>query len=211
VLDEWVHADRLARYADLVRACPHNLLSSRGLEELESRHIRESVALAADLPSEIDLVDVGPGGGLPGMVIALMRPDIAVTMVEATRKKADFLRQAATELEVEVDVRHGRIEELAAGEFAQRFDVATARAVASIEKLVGWVLPALRPGGELWAIKGKRWDQDLEDARPTLERVGAEVRRTPRFSTREPDPVSPTSPVVVIIGRARVRVDRGDT
>lgn len=193
----------LARYAELVRACPHNLLSPRGLDELESRHIPESVAFARELPEDVNLIDVGPGGGLPGMVIAVVRPDIRVTMVEATRKKADFLRDTGAELGVDVEVQHGRIEELGREELAGRFDVATARAVAALDTLVGWVLPVLRPGGALWAIKGDRWAEELAAARPQIARAGGEVVRTPDDPSTAATPSAPLRPTVVIIGRAR--------
>lgn len=193
----------MARYAELVRACPHNLLSPRGLEELETRHIPESLIFARDLPRvDGEVVDVGPGAGLPGMVIAIVRPDLSLTMVEATRKKAQFLEETAAELDVDVTVVHGRIEELARDRFAGTFTLATARAVAPLDRLVGWVVPALTPGGQLWAIKGERWAEELEDARAVLEDSGAQVVRTPAVSTEQPDPVAPSGPTVVIVSRA---------
>lgn len=193
----------MARYAELVRACPHNLLSPRGLEELESRHIPESLSFAADLPAvDGEVVDVGPGAGLPGMVVAIARPDLSLTLVEATRKKAQFLQDTAAELAVPVTVVHGRIEELARGRFADAFALATARAVAPLDRLVPWVVPALLPGSQLWAIKGDRWAEELEEARAAIRRAGARVVRTPERSSVDPDPVTPPGPTVVIIARA---------
>lgn len=190
----------LEALAEAIRGCPHNLMSRRGLEELESRHIPESVALARLLPSgPARLCDVGAGGGLPGLVIALERRDLEVTLVEATRKKADFLVATAERLGVEVEVRNTRVE--AAPDLRDRFDLATARAVAPLERLVPWVIPILRPGGRLLAVKGARWRDELEAATAALDGAGAEVVATPDDGA----PGGPTSPdrgpLVVTIAR----------
>lgn len=171
----------LDRYAELVRASPHNLLSARGLSELRTRHIPEALALARLLPAgPARLVDVGSGGGLPGLVIAAARRDLGVTLVEATTKKADFLHDTAAALGLEVEVVAGRVEALAADR--ARFDVATARAVADLATLVGWVVPVLVPGGLLYAVKGRRWREEVVAASRALARSGAAVVAVP------PDP-----------------------
>ncbi|HEX2027181.1 MAG TPA: 16S rRNA (guanine(527)-N(7))-methyltransferase RsmG [Nitriliruptorales bacterium] len=169
----------LAALARLIRASPHNLLSPRGLRELESRHLPESLALARRLPEgPATMVDIGSGGGLPGLVIALSRPDLAVTLVEATGKKARFLRDSARALGVTVDVVAGRVEDSSHG-LQGRFDLATARAVAPLHQLVPWVMPVLRPGGLLYAVKGNRWAEELAQARRAIARSGAQVVATP--------------------------------
>lgn len=188
---------RLERYATLVEGSPHNLMSRRGLEELRTRHIPESVAFAALLPSEaVDLLDVGSGGGLPGLVVAAVRPDIHVTLLDATTKKTDFLREAALDLGLDVRVVNQRAEE-ARRSLAKSFDVVTARAVAPLDRLLGWTMPFLRPGGLLYAIKGERWAEELESAVPELAVWRAEVVATPQDLTSE----DPDQPMVVILRR----------
>lgn len=169
----------LATFAELLRGSPHNLLSPRGLAELESRHFPESVAFSELLPAEGRLLDIGSGGGLPGLVIALARPGLEVHLMDATRKKADFLRDASASLGLGVEVHHGRAEELATGALAGAFDVVTARAVAPLERLVPWAAPYLRPGGRLHAIKGERWAEELDQAGDAIDRSGMVVVATP--------------------------------
>lgn len=192
----------LAGFLEAVRSSPHGLMSARALSELETRHLPESVAFARRLPSgPADLVDVGTGGGFPGLVIACVREDLRVTLVEATRKKARFLADTTRRLGIDVRVLNGRIEELGRDALAEAFDFATARAVAPLRVLVSWTLPVLRPGGQLFAIKGERWQEELADAQPILRRHGAEVVSVPGEERDETEDVPP-SPRVVIIARA---------
>lgn len=193
----------LERYAQLVESSPHNLVSRSARAELTTRHVPEAVALAGLLPSGIGrLLDLGSGGGFPGMVVAIVRQDLEVHLLDATRKKTAFLEQAATELGVPVVVHTGRAEELARGELAGSFDVVTARAVAPLDRLVPWALPFLSPGGVLYAVKGQRWREELEQAAGVIQRLGGHVVATP-------DDLPPASaqdaghrPDVVMIARA---------
>lgn len=181
-------AETLRRFAALVRASQHNLVSQRALGELEDRHVPECVAFASLLPKGAGRVlDIGSGGGFPGMVVAICRPELDVHLLDATAKKAGFLRSSAHELGIDVTVHTGRAEELARRpELAGGFDVVTARAVAPLERLIGWAAPYLRHGGVLCAIKGERWSAELEAARSVIERAGVAVVATP---DDVPDPI----------------------
>lgn len=188
----------LEAFAEAVRASPHNLLSRRGIEELETRHVPESVRFAAqlDVPRGTHVLDLGTGGGFPGFVMAIVRDDLRVTLLDATAKKIDFLAQTAEKLQVEVDTLVGRAEELATTHAGQ-FGAVTARAVAPLERLVPWAMPFLRPGGTLHAIKGERWAEELRAALPTLKRCRASVVAVPERTTEDLPPG--TAPRVVII------------
>lgn len=172
-------SERLAAYADLVRSSPHNLLSARGVEELEQRHIPEALAFASTLPTGPRMLDIGSGGGLPGLVVAIARPDLHVELLDATGKKADFLRDAARTLGLAVEVHHGRAEDLAKGALFGAFDLVTARAVAALDRLIPWGAPFLRTGGTLHAIKGERWAAELDAAEETMRRNRLVVVKTP--------------------------------
>lgn len=177
---EPVTEDRLARFAALVAASPHNLVSRTARSELMSRHVPESVAVARLLPvGSARLLDVGSGGGFPGLVIALVRPELDVHLLDATAKKTAFLRATAADLGVTVTVHTGRAEELARSELGGSFDLVTARAVAPLVRLLPWTIPFLRPGGVLYAIKGDRWREELDAAAPALRSAGAQVVATP--------------------------------
>lgn len=184
----------LHRYAELVRASPHNLLSKAGLSEIESRHIPESVRFATRLPAPSPVLDIGSGGGLPGLVIAVVRPDLDVHLLEATTKKAEFLAAAATALELKVTVHNGRAEDLAAGPLRGRFPVVTARAVAALPRLVELCAPFLTVDGEIHAIKGERWAEEVTDSKSEMRRWRLRVVRRP---SDDPE----LDPRVVVIGR----------
>lgn len=170
---------RLSHFAVVLRRSPHNLLSPRALDELEERHFPESLAFAKSLPPGPRVLDIGSGGGLPGIIVALARPDLSVELLDATRKKSDFLQEVAKELDLDIIVHHGRAEELSNGGLAGRFDVVTARAVAPLDRLVLWAAPFVRSGGTIHAIKGERWAEELTAAAGAVRTAGLEVSDVP--------------------------------
>lgn len=199
--------DQLLAYAEAVRASPHNLLSRRALDELWDRHIRESVAFARSLPAAVadgrrqSVLDLGTGGGLPGMVVAITRPDLDVTLLDATAKKIDFLRETADGIGVSVATVVGRAEDVVR-ERAGTYDIVTARAVAAMDQLVLWSLPFLRPGGHLHAIKGARWADELRSAVPVIERLRGTVVGIPAGPQAAAGSTIEEEPKVVIIRAA---------
>jgi 16S rRNA (guanine527-N7)-methyltransferase len=194
-------AERLEAFVHAVETSPHNLVSKRALGELRERHVPECVALARMLPQGgRDLLDVGSGGGFPGLVIAAVRPDLRVTLLDSTRKKTDFLTETASAMGIEVTVVNARAEDVTT-ELGRSFDLVTARAVAPLERLLGWTLPFLRPGGLLYAVKGERWAEEIEEARHELRRWRAQIVATPEDAPPGGDDVA-VSPLVVIIAPA---------
>lgn len=123
------------------------------------------------------LVDVGSGGGLPGLPLAILAPGLRITLVEATGKKVTFLRAAVATLDlVGVEVRHGRAEDLAhQSDLRGQFDLVTARAVASLPALVELGLPFLRLDGRLLAAKTIGIDAEIAAAGPALRRLGGDL------------------------------------
>jgi 16S rRNA (guanine527-N7)-methyltransferase len=195
----------LARFAALVAASPHNLVSRRARAELTSRHVPECVALAGLLPAgPARLLDVGSGGGFPGIVIAIARPELEVHLLDSTAKKTEFLSSAAEDLGLtNVTVHTGRAEELARGELRSSFDLVTARAVAVLDRLLTWTVPFLAAGGVLYAVKGERWREELEQATDALRRTGARLLATPDDLPQPQGARSEAWPRVVMIGRLR--------
>lgn len=194
----------LERFAALVGSSPHNLVSRTARQELLSRHVPESVAIAKLLPEEGGrLLDLGSGGGFPGLVVAAVRPDLDVHLLDATRKKTDFLAAAASELGLGVTVHTGRAEELARTELAATFQIVTARAVAPLDRLIPLALPFLVEHGVLYAVKGQRWREELDAAAGVLRRVGGQILATPDDVPRPAGVGVAVHPRVVMIGRAR--------
>jgi 16S rRNA (guanine527-N7)-methyltransferase len=196
-------SERLERFAELVRASEHNLVSRRARDELLTRHVPECVRLAEVLPrGEQRVLDIGSGGGFPGLVLAIVRADLDVHLLDATAKKTSFLEAAARELGIEVRVHTGRAEDLVRDEgLAGAFDVVTARAVAPLGQLVAWALPFLRTGGLLYAVKGERWAEELEEARGSIAKVGASVVATPDDVQPQVDDPDGLWPRVVMLTR----------
>ena len=194
------------RLQDLVRAIaasPHNLVSARAKEELGSRHIPECESFARLLAGPGPVLDLGAGGGLPGLVIAIVRPELEVHLMEATAKKVSFLQETAATLGLMVQVHHGRAEEMGRGALRGAYGIVTARAVAPLERLVGWAAPYLAPGGRLYAIKGERWAEEVAAACTALRRSGLEVAGDPAQDPQlGPDAADPHRPRVVMLARS---------
>ena len=180
--------EQLRALSVAIRNSPHNLVSRTAREQLDSRHMPESVAFATWLPDGIrTLLDIGSGGGLPGLVIAIMRPEITVHLVDSVAKKAQFLTETAAALGVECVVHAQRIERLGRSSTAPHVDAVTARAVASLSDLAKMAAPLLTPGGFLYAIKGERWSEELDAARDTLNRVKLGVHAVPEAGADRAD------------------------
>lgn len=171
-------------------------MSRAGLEELEDRHIPESVRFAERLPRDARIVDVGSGGGLPGLVIAIVRRDAEMHLVESTGKKAAFLEATAAELSLNVTVHHARAEDVVKGSLRNSFDAVTARAVAPLARLIDLTVPLLKPGGSLYAIKGSRWGEELASAEARI--VWHELELVERPDTAE---AGEGGPLVLVLRR----------
>lgn len=151
------------------------------------RHGLDALSLVphlAAVPAGGKVLDVGSGGGVPGIPLAIARPDLAFTLLEATQKKAQFLVDVSAALGLSnVEVVAERAEDFAETELAGTFDVVTARAVAKITTLVPWTAPFARRGGRLLFIKGQKADEELRDAKKVLARFSAKHRATTPTST----------------------------
>lgn len=154
------------------------LVGPREADRIWDRHVLNCAVVAELVPQSVALVDVGSGAGLPGIVLAIVRPDLTVTLVEPQHRRVEFLVEVVRGLTLpNVVVRRARAEELPVDPL---FEVATARAVAPLDRLASWALPLLAPGGRLLAIKGRRAAAELAGAQPALRRFGvrsAEIRR----------------------------------
>jgi len=151
------------------------LIGPREVPRLWTRHLLNCAVVSELVPLGAAVDDVGSGAGLPGIVLALARPDLRVTLVEPLQRRCTFLIEVVAGLELNnVTVVRARAEERARGRGPEAaVDVVTARAVAPLDRLATWCLPLVRPGGSLLALKGTGAADELMQAGPTLERLGA--------------------------------------
>jgi 16S rRNA (guanine527-N7)-methyltransferase len=151
------------------------LIGPREAGRLWDRHILNCAAVAELIPGRCTLADIGSGAGLPGVVLAILRPEARVTLVEPLLRRSVFLRECVAELALRnVELRRARAEDLA-GELMA--DVVTARAVAPLGRLAVWACGLVRPGGTVLAMKGERAAEELRDAEPVLRRLGVRDAR----------------------------------
>jgi len=147
------------------------LLGPREAPRLWDRHLLNCAGVCELVEDGQVVLDLGSGAGLPGLVLALLRPEVQVVLVEPLQRRATFLTEAVEQLGLRnALVRRARAEELHG---TVEVDVVVARAVAPLDRLATWAMPLLRPGGRLLAMKGEQAATELAAARPVLHRFGA--------------------------------------
>lgn len=174
---------RLMRYRDVLHARNQvvNLTAVRDFDGIERRLILESLRLSARVaalaPAGARILDLGSGGGIPGMVLAVALPDRSFTLLDATGKKVSFLRECTDDLGVDNAIAvHGRAEELAYElQWRSAFDLVTARAVTSLAALLELGLPFLRLKGWLLLPKGPDIDDEMRIARRAAGKLGGSI------------------------------------
>jgi 16S rRNA (guanine527-N7)-methyltransferase len=168
--------DQLSRYLDLLLQANQqmNLTRLDTREQAEVGHVADALTLLPYLPAgAFSLADVGSGGGVPGIPLAILRPDSQVLLIESTQKKAAFLERAASELGLtNVRVSTQRAEDAARGANREKFDIVTARALAAMNVLVEWCLPLVKVGGKLLAMKGGKITEELPLAARAIKMLG---------------------------------------
>ncbi|MBV7411253.1 16S rRNA (guanine(527)-N(7))-methyltransferase RsmG [Dermabacteraceae bacterium TAE3-ERU27] len=174
------------------------LIGPRETERLWERHILNCALLARAVPDGTRTVaDVGSGAGLPGMVLAIARPDLSVTLIETMLRRTTWLEEVASEIGLEIEIVRSRAEEL----HGQRvFDAVTARAVAALDKLARWCLPLVSDGGSLLALKGLSAAEEIEKARKVLKKLGGSESQI--LTIGEGELPIPTRVVRVSVSRA---------
>jgi len=166
----------LNRYVDILSttAVEWGLLGPREADRLWDRHILNSAALSELIPSNSSVADVGSGAGLPGIPVALLRPDLEVTLVEPLLRRSTFLTQTVEALGIEDRVKVVRSR---AEDHSQRYDVVVSRAVAPLDRLIGWCNRLRAADGVILALKGSSAADEVGAARHELKsaRLTAEV------------------------------------
>ena len=165
-----------------------NVIGTRDLQGVILDHVLDSLScfLFEPIGAARDLVDVGSGGGLPGIPIKIVEPRLRVALVEATAKKARFLRLAVEKLSLEgVQVTNARVEEVARTKVHRgAYDVVTVRAVARLAVVAEYCVPLLRVGGHVISMKGRLEDEEIGEGARAAAELGARVSeliRVPRL------------------------------
>lgn len=196
-----VFGDRLptaARYVEhlATSGIERGLIGPRERDRLWDRHVLNCAVLGEIVPDGAKVVDVGSGAGLPGIPLALARPDLKIVLIEPLARRVDWLDEVVADLGLSVAVERGRAEEKAVLRRWEGADVVTARAVGPLARLAGLCLPLLRPGGAMLVLKGA-------SAPDEVARDGADVAAlgggAPRIYSVGDGVVTPPSTVVEIL------------
>jgi 16S rRNA (guanine527-N7)-methyltransferase len=177
----------LSRYVDILAltGVTWGLLGPREAERLWDRHILNSAALSGLITPNSTVADVGSGAGLPGIPLALLRPDLGITLIEPLLRRSTFLTQTVEELGIgdRVEVVRSRAED-----HRQTYDVVVARALAPLDRLIGWCDPLRSPDGVILALKGSSAADELASSRRALEaaQLDAEVLTVRAHPDAEP-------------------------
>jgi 16S rRNA (guanine527-N7)-methyltransferase len=162
----------VSRFASLLatHGVERGLIGPREVPRLWERHLLNCGVLADLVPGDAEVVDIGSGAGLPGLVIAMLRPQVRMTLLEPMLRRTVFLGECIAELGLgNVTVCRGRAEDMAG---VIRADVATSRAVAPLGRLAELSAGVVRPGGMILALKGDQAQAELDQAGTILRRLG---------------------------------------
>src|SRR6185369_9729468 len=189
------------RYAEILAGAgvERGLLGPREVDRLWDRHILNSASVAELLDVDERIADIGSGAGLPGIPLALARPDLRLTLIEPLLRRSDFLREVVDDLGLEIAIVRGRAEDRSVRQQVGEMDAVVSRAVASLDKLTKWSVPLLRPDGRMVAIKGERAEEEIREHRRVMASFGAVDVRVMRCGADYLDP-----PVTAVVARREV-------
>lgn len=181
-LDRYLSRERAEKLLLLARrlaevGAQYNLSAITDPDGIIFKHFADSAALCPHLPEKAKVLDVGTGAGFPSLVLAVCRPDIHVTALDATEKKVRYVEQSAKMLGLtNLTAICARAEDLAATELRKSFDVVTARAVSELRILSELCLPFCRRGGLFLAMKSKNAENELKAAKKAIPMLGGKLK-----------------------------------
>lgn len=150
-------------------AAERGFIGPKEVDRLWERHILNCAVIGEAFAKELRVADIGSGAGLPGIPLAIARPDLRITLIEPLLKRSVYLGEVKEALALDnVTVVRGRAEEQPKG----TFDAVTSRAVAPLGKLAGWSLPLVKRGGQMVAMKGASVNEELERDRAVISKAG---------------------------------------
>lgn len=181
---------RFDKYAEILAETNKmfNLTAITESDDMTVKHFADCLSIfwAADIPENADLIDVGTGAGFPGLVIKLARPDINVTFLDSTKKKLGFIETVLSETGLTGETVHLRAEEAAGlSKYREKFDFATARAVAALPVLSEYCLPFVKVGGQFISMKSAESDEEIKSADRAIKILGGEICTDKVFTLTE--------------------------
>lgn len=160
-----------------------NLTAIEGEDDTSRLHFLDCAALLCfeDFKGK-SLVDIGTGAGFPGLALKIAEPDINLTLLDSLDKRVGFLKNTCDMLDMEdVECIHARAEEIPSG-FRESFDIAASRAVARLNVLAELCLPYVKPGGVFIAMKGPEVDEELDEAKPAIKKLGGKTEAVNKYT-----------------------------
>jgi len=171
------------------------LVGPREAARVWDRHVLNCAVVADLVPPGARVLDIGSGAGLPGIPLALARPDLRVVLVEPLARRVEWLRTVLADLDLPIEVERGRAEDVSVRRRWEGADVVTSRAVAPLHRLAAWCLPLVRTGGMMLAVKGMSAPEEVERDARAIAALGGGI---PRIETCGIGIVDPPSTVVVV-------------
>ena len=179
-------ADRLDKYAELLVEWNEkiNLTAITEPDDIVIKHFVDSLLLlkAVEIPEKSKLIDVGTGAGFPSLPVCVTRGDINLTLLDSLNKRIVFLEEVSKSIGVKAHCVHSRAEEAGAKkDYREKYDVATARAVAHLRELSEYCLPFVKVGGVFAALKGFEIETELEEAKFAISELGGKIEEVKKF------------------------------
>lgn len=184
---------RLDKYAEMLVETnkQFNLTAITEPDDVTVKHFADCLALFkyVNIPENAKIIDVGTGAGFPGLVLLLSRPDIKMTFLDSTKKKLGFIQNVLTETNVTAEILHARAEEAGQkAEYREKFDFATARAVANLTNLSEYCLPFVKVGGTFISMKSASADEEIGEAKKAVGILGGKLCEDNLFDLVENTP-----------------------
>ncbi len=197
--------DQFSLFAELLADWNQRMNLTRvAAEDTVPLHFLDSLAVlaAVSVPAGARVIDVGTGAGFPGIPLKIARPDLAVTLLDSTRKRLRFLEEVIKELKLTgIEILHSRAEDAGRStEHRERFDVATARAVAKTSLLAEWLLPFVKPGGFAVLLKSADIQTEIDESSDAIRKLGGKTERVAILKLPETE-IERSIVVVAKVGR----------
>ena len=166
-----------------------NLTAITNEEEIILKHFVDSLTINKYIEEGKSIIDVGTGAGFPGIPIKILREDLKVTLLDSLNKRINFLNEVIEKLDLKnIKCIHGRAEEFGKNKnYREKYDFATSRAVANMSTLSEYLIPFVKVGGKVLAMKGDKAEEELEEAKKAIKLLGGKVENIDNFYLPDSD------------------------